>query len=156
MNDPIYNHVIDDPPPELIEYLQPYPPHMRELHLAARALVIREAPDATEVIADATNAVSCGYTFTHTHVKGFCFVASTLRNVVLGFPYGVGLVDPEGRLCGEGNRVRHLKLKWPSDLDDPYLLGLLRQAIARAFRPDPPLERRLVFMIYKGPKKRPG
>lgn len=129
---------------------------MRELHLAARALVLREAPDATEVIADATNAVSCGYTYTHTHVKGFCFVASTLRNVLLGFPYGAGLDDPEGRLCGSGNRVRHVKLTALSDLEDPYVLSLVRRAIAHAFRPDPPLKRKLVFMIYRGQKKRPA
>ena len=143
-------------PSELTEFLQPYPERMRTLHLATRDLVLSEAPDCTEVIADATNAVSCGYTFTHTHVKGFCFVASTLKNVILGFPYGADLADPERRLLGEGSRVRHVKIKELADLSDSYNLDLLRQAINRAFRPEPPLEQKLVYMHYKGLKKRPG
>ena len=54
------------PPPlaEYLKFLAPYSAEIRDLALATRALVFEEAPDASELIYDAYNAVASGYTFT--------------------------------------------------------------------------------------------
>ena len=51
------------PPPELREFLGAYDPVMAKLFLTTRALVLGAAPDASELIYDAYNAVTVAYSF---------------------------------------------------------------------------------------------
>ncbi|HTQ09860.1 MAG TPA: hypothetical protein VMI31_07300 [Fimbriimonadaceae bacterium] len=145
---------IPPPPAEYLTWLQPYPEAVRELCLAAREFAISRAPDATEIVADAVSAVSLGLTYTSTHVKGFLYIAATADHVNFGFNYGASFDDPEKRLLGSGNQSRHMKLWSKADLDDPYFQAMFKQAHDRAFRPQPPLERRVLFMRYENAKKR--
>jgi hypothetical protein len=49
------------------------------------------------------------------------------------FLEGVLLNDPEGRLEGKGNQVRSLRVEGSAEvLDDPYIAGLIDQALAEA------------------------
>ncbi|HVT14349.1 MAG TPA: DUF1801 domain-containing protein [Fimbriimonadaceae bacterium] len=141
-------------PPEYLAWLEPYSDAVRELALAAREFAVSRAPDATEIVANATYAVSMGLSYTHTHVKGFIYVAAYRDYVNFGFTYGASFDDPEGRLQGTGNQSRHIKLRSLADLDDPYFSFLFDQALNRAHRPDPPLEPTVVLMKYESVAKR--
>jgi hypothetical protein len=141
-------------PREYVEWLSVYPDHVQELALAAREFAVSRAPDATEIVADAANAVSLGLSYTHTHVKGFIYIAATKDHVNFGFTYGASFDDPERRLLGVGNQSRHWKIYKIADLDDPYFVQMFDQAHTRAFRPDPPLPRKTIFMLYENAKKR--
>jgi hypothetical protein len=144
-------------PSEYLEWLETYPEHVRNLALAAREFAVSRAPDATEIVADAANAVSLGLSYTHTHVKGFIYIAACSDHVNFGFVYGASFDDPEKRLLGSGNQSRHIKLYSFADLDDSYFQQIFDQAHARAFRPEPPLPRKTVLMLYQNAKKRrPG
>src|SRR5204862_89388 len=70
---------------ELLDFLKPFDPSVGELALAVRALVLEEAPLASELVYDAYNAVALGYTFTGRLKEGFCHVAVYSRHVNLGF-----------------------------------------------------------------------
>jgi len=145
------------PPPEYLEWLEPYSESVRRLALAAREFAVGRAPHATEIIADGANAVAMGLSYTHTHVKGFIYVAASSDHVNFGFNYGAAFDDPAGRLLGSGNQSRHVKLWTIADLEDPEFIQLFEQAHSRAFRPDPPLDRTVVLMRYENAKKRrPG
>jgi hypothetical protein len=145
---------MSSPPDLLLEWLTPYPDFVRELVLRARQLVAEAAPEATEIIADGVNAVAVGFGYTHTHVKAFIYIAACSDHVNFGFNYGASFDDPQRRLLGAGNQSRHMKVYSLADLADPYLLAMLEQAHARAFRPDPPLTKKLVAMLYDNAKKR--
>ncbi len=125
--------------PDYLRFLRPYPAEIRDLALAARALVLREAPGATELIYDAYNAVAAGYTFTGRPSDAPIHIAVYAKWVNLGFTRGADLPDPDRVLQGSGRQVRHLRLSTPADLESPVLLHFLRAAIARAPRPAGPL-----------------
>ena len=48
------------------------------------------------------------------------------------FLEGVVLDDPQGRLEGSGSQVRSLRLDDAATLDDPYVRGLMAQALKDA------------------------
>jgi hypothetical protein len=147
--------MLPEPPPEYFEFLACYPEHVRETSLASRDFIVSLAPDASEFVVDATQAVSVGLSYTATWVKGFVFVATYPKHAILGFPYGSGLEDPEGRLRGEGKRVRHMRILKPDDLEDPYLAFLVNQSNKKGFRPEVSIPRKVEITRYKGPKRRP-
>lgn len=141
-------------PPEFVEWLQPYPESVQEVALAARSMLVAVAPDALEFVADSVNAVAMGLTYTKSFMQQFAHVATYSMHVNLGFDYGVNLDDPEGRLVGSGSRVRHITLRSLSDLEDPYIRGLVEQAHRNALHPAVPLPRQTVLLRYENAKKR--
>ncbi len=145
-----------EPAPELVEFLQAYEPEIRSLYLATRELVARYAPEATETVWDANSTVATGPTYTHSHSKGFIHIGAYRDHVNLGFNWGINLDDPEGRLQGSGNQIRHISIKKLSDLDDPYVVFLIGQAESKAFRPNPPMEARTIIRVMAGKKRRPS
>ncbi len=141
-------------PAEYIDWLQPYPEQVRNLSIATRNSIVSRAPDATEIVADACNSVAMCLTYTSTHVKSFVHIATGSDHVNFGFTCGASLPDRLGRLAGSGKQIRHMKLWKLEDLDDPYLWEMFDEAHNRAFRPDPPLARQTLFMLYENAKKR--
>ena len=143
-------------PAELIQFLGAYDANIQRLALAARAAVIREAPDAAEFIYDASNAVSVGFSLSGKPSEHFVHVATYAGWVNLGFNFGTSLPDPLKRLQGDGNRIRHLRLTGAIDLRDPYLVGLVQEAIDRARRGDIPTAAEVTVVAVSGPKRRPA
>lgn len=142
-------------PDELKTFLLPYPREVQELALKARLRLHELAGPASDLFFDATAAVCSGLSYTGKARDNFVNLAVYANHVTLIFPHGASLIDPEGRLRGEGSRVRNIRLASIETLKDPYVVGLIEQASAAAARPATSMEPIKVVSIYKGPKRRP-
>jgi hypothetical protein len=126
---------VSPPLPEYLGFLAPFESRITELALATRKLVIEEAPDSTELIYDAYNAVATGYGFTGRPSDCFIHIAVYAKWVNLGFHRGSELSDPKGVLQGTGRLIRHIRISKPEDLAAPAVRAFVKQAIERAKRP---------------------
>jgi hypothetical protein len=114
---------------KLLSYLASYDPHISNLTLALREVVLEEAPDAIESIFKGY-AVSIGFSFTGKPLKdGFCHVVTYSSHVNLGFNRGALLPDPSRVLAGKGKSIRHITIHNQNDLDRPYVRRYLQAAI---------------------------
>jgi len=111
-----------------MDFLQPYDSEVAELALELRALVLREAPMASEIVFS-TYILSLIYTFTGRPKEAICYIGVYARHVNLGFTFGTQLADPEGLLQGEGKSMRHLRLEHVAEVRKPYVRKFLRAAI---------------------------
>jgi hypothetical protein len=133
-------------PPDrvLLGYLASYDPHVSRLALAARELVLEEAPGAIESLSKGY-AVSIGFSFTGKPLKdGFCHIATYSTHVNLGFNRGALLPDPNRLLAGNGKLIRHITIRSEDDLNRPFVRRFLQAAIEQvsAAPPDSPSNRR--------------
>jgi hypothetical protein len=118
-------------PPDrrLLSYLAPYDPHIADLTLALRDVVLEEAPEAIESISKGY-AVAIGFSFTGKPMKdGFCHVVTYASHVNLGFNRGAQLPDPNRVLAGKGKSIRHITIHDQSELERPFLRRYLQAAI---------------------------
>ena len=116
------------PPTELIKFLKPYDPAIRDLALSLRSLVLEELRPRHENIYDAYSAVAIGYGPTDRLQDGICHIAVYSRHVNLGFNHGATLADPLGILKGNGKWIRHITIKTQADLERPEIRSYLRRA----------------------------
>jgi hypothetical protein len=119
------------PSEELIRLLSRFELRVGELGLALRAMILEEAPFASERIFD-TYALALTYSLTDKWADSFCHVVVYTKHVNLGFNRGAELNDPDGRLEGSGKLIRHIKVKRGEDLTKPYLRRFIRAAIKHA------------------------
>jgi hypothetical protein len=99
------------PDRQLLSYLAAYDPHISNLALALREVVLEEAPDAIESIVKGY-AVTIGFSFTGKPLKdGFCHIVTYSSHVNLGFNRGALLHDPNGVLQGTGKLIRHITIR---------------------------------------------
>ena len=117
------------PIPELLKFLSVYDKRIVDLALAVRREVLTAAPDATEAIYDAYNAVAIGYSFTGRLKESFIHIAVYAPHVNLGFNRGAQMDDPDGMLHGSGKSVRHLTIRDPGDLKKRYVARLVKDAV---------------------------
>src|ERR1051325_3243923 len=117
---------IPPPTPDHLRFLQPFGPAITDLALAVRKLVLSETKGAVELIYDAYNAVASGYTFTGRPSDACIHIAVYARWVNLGFNAGALLPDPEKRLAGSGNRIRHIRIATLADLKDPTIRAFVK------------------------------
>ncbi len=141
---------------QLVEFLAPYPEHVRALTLAAREELHTLVGPASDLFFDATQAVCSGFSYTGHPRDNFVNLAVYSDHVTLIFPFGAFLDDPDKRMKGEGKQVRNIRLAGLETLRDPYVVGLIRQCQDRAVRPDAPIEPVQYVKVYEGPKRRPG
>ena len=77
--------MIRAPDRQLLSYLASYDPHISDLTLALREVVLEEAPDAIESVIK-SYAVAIGFSFTGKPLKdGFCHIVTYSTHVNLGF-----------------------------------------------------------------------
>src|SRR5580692_11092509 len=125
------------PDRQLLSYLAAYDPHISNLALALRAVVLEEAPDAIESIFKGY-AVTIGFSFTGKPLKdGFCHVVTYLDHVNLGFNRGALLPNPNGVLQGTGKLIRHITIGQENELDRPFVRRYLQAAIEQIGGPLP-------------------
>jgi hypothetical protein len=125
---------IRPPHDKLHEFLAPYGKEITQLALRARAAVLKQDPQAVELLYDASNAVVTAFSQTDRLKDAFCAVAVYRDYVNLGFNYGALLPDPKRRLQGSGARIRHIKIEKAGDLKAPEVIELIRQAAKRVPR----------------------
>ena len=104
------------------DYLDGQPPKNRSIIRALRRLVKRVAPELQESVKWGNGC----------WVKGkmpISYVYSAPDHVQFGFFRGSALRDPKGLLIGNGQYVRHIKHRKPSDIDEDVLRAFLRQAV---------------------------
>jgi hypothetical protein len=135
--------MIRPPDRQLLGYLAAYSPHISDLTLALREVVLEEAPEAIESIFKGY-ALAIGFSFTGKPLKdGFCHVVTYTTHVNLGFNRGALLPDPNGILVGKGKSIRHITIRNQNELEHPAIRRYLQAAIEQVDRPPakPVLER---------------
>lgn len=123
------------PDPEYLRLLLPYGEVIQKVALAARKLVLEEAPEASEFVYE-VYTIADHFTFTERPGDAFVFTTTHAKWINLGFNFGSLLPDPGGLLRGEGKWIRHVRIAQAADLDAPGVRELVRAAIAQAERPE--------------------
>jgi hypothetical protein len=103
------------------DYLDDQPPKNRSIIRALRRFVKRVESGLEESVKWGNGC----------WVKGkvpISYVYSAQDHVQFGFFRGSALKDPRGLLEGNGQYVRHVKVRKPSDIDEDVFKALLRQA----------------------------
>jgi len=121
--------MIRRPDRQLLDYLAAYDPHLSDLTLALREVVLEEAPGAIESIVKGY-ALAIGFSFTGKPLKdGFCHIVTYSSHVNLGFNRGASLPDPKGILVGKGKSIRHITIHDQDQLEHPAIRRYLQAAI---------------------------
>lgn len=123
------------PDPEYLELLLPYAKAIQQLALAARNLILEEAPEANEFVYE-VYTIADHFSFTERPGDSFVFTTTHANWVNLGFNFGSTLPDPHSLLRGDGKWIRHVRIAESADLDTPGVRELIRAAIAKADRPE--------------------
>src|SRR5215475_868187 len=89
-------------------------------------------PPAFELVYDNYNALAIGFSPSEKAGDGIFSIAVYPKYASLFFLQGATLPDPNKRLEGSGNVVRHIKLESEKLLDDPQVLNLVNLALHRA------------------------
>lgn len=123
------------PDPDYLELLARYRREVQTLALAARKLILEEAPQASEFIYE-VYTIANHFSFTDRPGDAFVFTTTHANWVNLGFNFGALLPDPDGLLKGEGKLIRHVRIAQTADLEAPGVRELVRDAVAQAERPE--------------------
>jgi hypothetical protein len=112
----------------LDDLLAGYDPHVRDILLTVRDVILTVVPDAHEKVYPGWRTIGYG------HGAGmsaqFCGLGPQKERVNLYFNRGTDLDDPAGLLEGTGKAMRHVKLTTPSDATRAEVVALI-QAAAR-------------------------
>jgi hypothetical protein len=122
-------------PPEA--FLEPYPPTMRAIAEALRAIVWQVVPDAIESVRPGWRLIGYDVPLGRRSVY-FAYVAPEPIHVHLGFEHGVFMNDPDGRLEGAHlnlRKVRYLTVRSIDEVDQEAFAGLVREAVRVAVMP---------------------
>ncbi len=120
------------PENQIAEFLAKYTPEMVASGKDARARMRQAIPGGFEFVYDNYNALVFGYGPSDRPSEAVLSLALMPKWVTLCFLKGTKLADPKKLLRGSGNVVRNVRLGGPGDLDDPYISGLIGDAIAAA------------------------
>ena len=118
---------------QLAGFIDKYEPHLARQARSARRKMQARLPGAVELVYDNYNWLVIGY---GPNERPSDAVFSLLVNpggwVTLCFLEGAHLPDPAKLLRGGGNRVRHIRLGSPADLDRPDVSALMTEAMKEA------------------------
>jgi hypothetical protein len=122
------------PDPRLLGFLEAYDPHIADLALALREIVLEEVPDASESVYQVyTVAIWFGFSEKMKHM--FCYITTSSRHINLGFPRGASLPDPNRVMEGEGKAMRHVKFRELRELERPFVRRYIRAAVEQIAAP---------------------
>jgi hypothetical protein len=141
---------------QLTAFIDKYPPDLARQTRAARRKMRTRLRGAVELVYDNYNGLVIGFGPNERPSDAvFSLLVSPGGWVTLCFLEGAHLADPENLLRGSGNRVRHIRLGSPADLDRPPVQALLSGAMKQADpRFDPRARRRLIIRSVSA-KQRP-
>ena len=113
------------------DYLDDQPPKNRSIIRALRRLVKRVEPGLEESVKWGNGCWVKERVPKEKVPNGkapVAYVYSAPDHVQFGFLRGSALTDPRGLLEGNGQYVRHVKVRKPSDIDEDVFKAFLRQA----------------------------
>jgi hypothetical protein len=104
------------------EWLANLAPDIRTITKQLRAVARKNMPRAHEFIYH--DAI--GYSVNDSPFDRICYIAPQKKGYVnFGFFFGAGIPDPEKLLIGEGQRLRHVKIRSVADAKKPALAKLI-------------------------------
>jgi hypothetical protein len=125
----MYIQTVTRPPdPQLLGFLNVYDPHIADLALALREIILEEVPDASESIYR-VYTVAIWFGFSGKMKDMFCYISTSADHINLGFPRGSTLPDPNRVLEGEGKAMRHIKFKSAVELERNYVRRYIQASI---------------------------
>jgi len=125
----VYIQTVTRPPiPQLLGFLEACDPHIADLALALRKIILEEVPDASELIYQ-VYTVAIWFGFSGKMKDMFCYIATSSGHINLGFPRGSTLPDPNHVLEGEGKAMRHIKFASPAELERNYVRRYIQASI---------------------------
>jgi hypothetical protein len=149
------------PPPakQLASFIEKFTPEIAALATAVLAKMRKRYPTALELVYDNYNALAIGFGPTERASEAIFSIAVFPRWISLFFLQAqnaaTALPDPEKRLQGSGNVVKHIRLDSAATLDEPAIRTLMQEAEARAIVPlDPRNKYRLIIKSISA-KQRP-
>jgi hypothetical protein len=149
------------PPPakQLAAFIAKFTPEIVALATAVLAKMPTRYPTALELVYDNYNALAIGFGPTERASEAIFSIAVFPRWISLFFlqaqKAATALPDPEKRLQGSGNVVKHIRLASAATLDEPAIRTLMQEAAARAIVPlDPRNKYRLIIKSISA-KQRP-
>ncbi|HTG41494.1 MAG TPA: DUF1801 domain-containing protein [Methylomirabilota bacterium] len=131
-------------PPEA--FLEPYPPTIRTIAEALRAIVRQVVPDAIEAVRPGWRLIGYKVPVGRRSIY-FAYVAPEPIHVHLGFEHGIFMNDPDGRLEGAHlnlRKVRYLTVRSIDEVDKQAFRALVREAVRVAVMP---MEGRLATLL---------
>lgn len=141
---------------QLAGFVAKYPPELARQTRAARRKMRALLSGAIELVYDNCNGLVIGFSPNERPSDAvFSLFVSPGGWVTLCFLEGAHLTDPEQLLRGRGNRVRHIRLRSPADLDRPSIRALLDQSTRDADPPFDPRARRKLIIRSISAKQRP-
>jgi len=144
-----------NPKKQLDLFLAKYNPPIASLARRALAKLRKRLIGSLEMVYDNYNALVIGFVPNERPSDAIFSIVLYPEHVSLCFLQGAGIPDPNGRLLGSGNVVRHVRLESAATLDDTEIVSLMNAALHRAKVPlDPKQTRRLIIKSISA-KQRP-
>lgn len=94
----------------------------RETMARLRKIIVKAAPSATEAVKWSQPVFESN--------GPFAYLKEHSKTVNFGFWRGVDISDPKGVLEGSGEKMRHVKLSGPDDIDEKLFADFVVQAVA--------------------------
>lgn len=101
--------------------------YIAALPTAFRSIAVSLVALVKDVVPSATASIKWGQPVFE-HGGPMIWMKAFAKHFGFGFWRGAELPDPKGLLEGEGDRMRHVKLRAPADVDAPALRDLVRAA----------------------------
>jgi len=139
------------PQKQLDAFMAKYTPALAKAAKAMLRKTRKRLPGAVELVYDNWNGLVIGFSPTDRPSEAILSLLLLPEHVTLCFLNGAKLRDPHKLLRGSGNRVRHIRLTGPGDLDLPAIDDLISRAIESIEFPD---KRRLIIKSISA-KQRP-
>src|ERR1700755_115073 len=144
------------PPPndssakQLATFIGKFTPEIAALARAVLKTMRTRYPTALELVYDNYNALAIGFGPTERASEAIFSIAVFPKWISLFFlqaqKASTPLPDPEKRLQGSGNVVKHIRLASAATLDEPAIRTLMQEAEVRAAVPlDPKGKHRLII-----------
>jgi len=112
---------------EVETFLAAYPQEVRDVAMAARALLAEALSGAEETLDESAKLLGYGYGPGYKGVV--CTLLLSKTGVKLGIARGSELPDPKRLMQGSGKVHRHVQLRTTADLEQPGLKPLLKAAL---------------------------
>jgi hypothetical protein len=127
------------PAEQLASFIDKFTPEVAALTRAVLATMRKRYPTALELVYDNYNALAIGFSPTERASEAIFSIAVFPKWISLFFlqaqKASTPLPDPEERLQGTGNVVKHIRLASAKTLDEPAIRNLMKEAEARAAVP---------------------